>query len=270
MKKRIPMYMINSFTTDLFKGNPAAICLLEETLDEKTMQSIATELGVSETAFLSKIDVNSFEIRYYSPKMEIPLCGHATLAAASVLFETNDTLNEVIFHTIERFELKVRTQEGSIIMDLPKYTTTLTNAPRPLLDALGLKSVLQARYNKETNILLLEVDSAEVLKSLDPDKTELINAYNEVNGVLITSKSSEENFDFVSRYFWPWSGTLEDPVTGATHTFLAPYWGEKLNKTKLRSFQCSKRTGFMTVEIKRNGVRISGQTALFFEGHITI
>lgn len=270
MTMRLPFYMINAFTTEPFKGNPAAICLTDKALDEATMQSIATELDVSETAFLLKTNNDSYDIRYFSPKMEIPLCGHATLAAASVLFKLNEEQKEIQFRTIEKLILHILRTETGISMELPKYATTLTNAPRPLLDALSIKNIVQARFNKETKILMLEIEDENILKSLQPDKNSLLKSHQGIHGVLITAKSSTKDFDFSSRYFWPWSGTLEDHVTGATHTFLAPYWGEKLNKTRLRSFQCSKRTGYMDIEIQRSTVQITGQTVLFFEGEIMI
>ena len=242
-------YIVDSFTDEPFKGNPAGVCLLMDELSDSEMLSIAKELGLSETAFIGQLnESNEYPIRFFSPVMEIPLCGHATLASSKVLFERTGQ-KSLEFVNIQDLELPIERQGEFITMQFPIYDTSSKDVPVKMLMALGIDEVKNSVYNDETNILLLEIESAEELKNLTPDFDQLKKSHNEINGVLVTAISAKAEFDFESRYFWPWSGTNEDPVTGGTHTFLAKYWGEKLNKTKMKSFQCSKRTGFMEVEL---------------------
>lgn len=264
-------YIVDSFTNEVFKGNPAGVSLITEAISEKTMQSIAKELNLSETAFVKPLSNNDFSIRYFSPKMEIPLCGHATLAASKVLFEIDSKLESINFRTIEGIDLKVDKVNSQISMQFPIYDTKPCVVPDKLLDALGISQFVNSVFNEETKIILLEIGNIDILKNLDPDFNKLISSHDSINGVLITCLSNQENYDFESRYFWPWSGTNEDPVTGGTHTFLAKYWKERLNKTKMNSFQCSERTGFMEVEIlPNNTLLIKSQAQIILKGEIII
>jgi PhzF family phenazine biosynthesis protein len=271
MRNVIEAYIVDSFTDEPFKGNPAGLCLLEEDLEAGKMLSIAKELGLSETAFVRKVNKqNHYSIRFFSPKMEIPLCGHATLAAAKILFEKY-SLNEIHFINIQGLNLMIEKEGEFIKMKFPVYDTIPQTAPDALCEALGLKTILNSVYNKETNILLLEIDDCQKLNSLKPDFEALFHTHSSINGVLVTARSNKADYDFESRYFWPWSGTNEDPVTGGTHTFLAKYWGERLGKTKMRSFQCSERTGFMEVELIGNGkLIIKGLAQIILEGKLKV
>lgn len=263
-------FIVDSFTDTPFKGNPAGVCLLDSPLSEERMLSIAQELNLSETAFLFPLKASAtYAIRYFSPKMEIPLCGHATLAAAKVIF-TMRHLSEVHFVNIQNLDLSVKESNGRLVMEFPVYETTPADAPPALLAALGIKAIRNAAYNKETRILLLEIDTAQELAGLEPDFAALQRSHNSINGVLVTAASGTEGYDFHSRYFWPWSGTNEDPVTGGTHTFLTGYWANRLGKTLLKSFQSSKRTGFMEVELVDDKLLIRGQAVIVFEGRLTI
>ncbi|MFZ1806937.1 MAG: PhzF family phenazine biosynthesis protein [Cyclobacteriaceae bacterium] len=272
MKIDNSLYLVDSFTSEPFKGNPAGVCLMEEMREASEMLSIAAELGFSETAFVLKADAKGiYRIRYFSPKMEIPLCGHATLAAAKVLFSESQSLDKVQFQTIKNTLLVVEKDGEKIVMRFPLYQTQPTEAPATLLRALGITNALNCEYNSETNMLLVEIESSEVLRALAPDYSTLIESHSGIDGVLVTAKSSQEEFDFESRYFWPWSGTLEDPVTGATHTFLAPYWSKKLGKTTMKSFQCSKRTGSMTVSVvDGKELLIKGEAQIIFQGKLLV
>lgn len=246
----IETYIVDSFTDKPFKGNPAGVCVLENTLAEDKMLLIAKELGLSETAFIHKMDeANKYAIRYFSPIMEIPLCGHATLAASKVLFDKYAEFDELLFVTIQNLDLSIKRSDESILMEFPIYDVTPKEVPYELLEALGLNTVVNSTYNAETNILLLEIDDSDILSGLTPDFEKLKRSHNTINGVLVTAASKRKDYDFESRYFWPWSGTNEDPVTGATHAFLANYWSKKLNKTTLNAFQCSERSGFMEIEL---------------------
>lgn len=269
---KILTYIVDSFTNEPFKGNPAGVCLLKSALEDKQMLLIANELGLSETAFVQEIaGGHKYSIRYFSPKMEIPLCGHATLAASKVLFERQSERNALHFVNIQNIDLMVDKQDGAITMEFPVYDTIPADAPFELLNALGIGSISNSAYNEETRILLIEIGSAEKLRRLQPDFEALLRSHDSINGVLVTAPSSRSDFDFESRYFWPWSGTNEDPVTGGTHTFLAKYWGMKLNKTRMSSYQCSERTGTMKVElINKDRLTITSMARIILEGSLRI
>jgi PhzF family phenazine biosynthesis protein len=269
---KIETYIVDSFTDEAFKGNPAGVCLLHSPLDKIQMQSIAFELGLSETAFIQhNLNDNTYSIRYFSPKVEIPLCGHATLASSKVLFKKYEHLESIIFITNDGVKLNIKREEESIIMLFPAYDVVNMAAPIQTLESLGIKEILNSVYNKETNILMLEIKDSDTLKQLNPNYEALVKSNNRINGVLVTAISKQKGYDFESRYFWPWSGTNEDPVTGATHTFLTKYWSKKLDKTKMKSYQCSERTGFMEVElIDENNITIKSQAKIVLEGFLTI
>ncbi|MEI6821583.1 MAG: PhzF family phenazine biosynthesis protein [Bacteroidota bacterium] len=262
----IKTYIVDSFTTEKFKGNPAGVCILENDISENSMLSIAQELGLSETAFIKKLNgESSFSIRYFSPKMEIPLCGHATLAAGKVLFKDSDS-NEISFTNIENLNLIVKRHNEEITMEFPVYETIATKVPLIMLMALGLKKVINTVFSEKNKIILLEIDDSSILEGLRPDFNALINSYKNINGVLVTAPSNKKEYDFEYRYFWPWAGTNEDPVTGGVQTFLTKYWSKKINKTKMKAFQSSSRTGYMTVELQNDKVLISSQAVITFEG----
>ncbi len=263
-------FIVDSFTDTPFKGNPAGVCIVESQLSDASMLHIAQELNCSETAFLHPRETSgTFSIRYFSPKMEIPLCGHATLASAKVLFAIHD-LTEVHFINIQRLDLAAKASEGQIVMEFPLYETQPAAAPPALLAALGINAVKNVVYNTETSILLLEIADPQELADLAPDFAALERSHDSINGVLVTAASGTDGYDFHSRYFWPWSGTNEDPVTGGTHTFLAKYWSQRLGKTKMKSFQSSKRTGFMEVELRAGKLLITSQAVIVLVGQLTI
>lgn len=263
-------FIVDSFTDTPFKGNPAGVCIVDSQLSDEKMLHIAQELNLSETAFIRPLESRgAFSIRYFSPKMEIPLCGHATLASAKVIFTTHG-LDQAHFINIQNLDLSAKESEGLIVMEFPIYNTQPSNAPPALLAALGVSAVRNAVYNEETRILLLEIADPQELAGLDPDFVALYRSHNSINGVLVTAASGTDGYDFHSRYFWPWSGTNEDPVTGGTHTFLAPYWSARLGKAKMKSFQSSRRTGFMEVELIDGTLRIYGKAVIILEGRLTI
>lgn len=270
MGKNIETYIVDSFTDEPFKGNPAGVCLLEQELTIEKMAAIANELGLSETAFVLK-KADQYTIRYFSPKMEIPLCGHATLAASKVLFEKYPDMDNIHFTTVRSIDLLTKKDGDSIIMEFPIYDTMPAIVPHALLDALGIMEFTNGEYNLETQILLVEIPNSITLENLKPDFEALYKSHDSISGVLVTAPSSRENFDFESRYFWPWSGTNEDPVTGGTHTFLAKYWGQKLGKTTMNSFQCSPRTGFMEVTlINDKKFTIKSVAQIIFKGELFV
>lgn len=269
---KIETYIVDSFTDKPFKGNPAGVCILQKKLSNEHMQIIAKELGLSETAFITQISrQNIYSIRFFSPLMEIPLCGHATLASSKVLFEKNPKMVSIHFKNIQNLDLMISKSDDKIEMEFPVYDTVPQDVPQQLLDALGIEEIINSAFNKETNILIIEIESNELLNKLSPDFEKLKRSHKSINGVLVTSISKKSDFDFESRYFWPWSGTNEDPVTGGTHTFLAKYWSTRLNKKKMNSFQCSERTGFMEVElINDNKLKIKSEAQIVLKGELRI
>lgn len=262
------IYFVDSFTNQKFKGNPAAICLSENNLDDSMMQNIATEIGFSETAFVKQIADNQYNIRFFTPKMEIPLCGHATLAASKIIFDSKN-LQDITFINCGNVELKIGKANDKIVMQFPVYETIEIALPQSVFDSIGIAKAVNVRYNKEMKIILIEMDNSETLVNLKPDFIALVNSYQGINGVLVTAQSKIPEFDFHYRYFWPWAGTNEDPVTGAVQTFLTKYWATKLNKQRLSAFQSSLRTGMMTTELLEDKVLIYGDAVTVFEGEFT-
>jgi PhzF family phenazine biosynthesis protein len=231
---------------------------------------IAAEFGFSESAFvINSGDNHVFNIRYFSPKKEIPLCGHATLAASKIIFELypNSTIR---FVTGENLELEIKKEQDFIVMSFPVYDTEPLATPAKILEALGIESVMNTAYSPKNKIVLLEMEDAQQLAALQPDFAALVNAYENINGVLVTARAVDDQYDYHYRYFWPWAGTNEDPVTGGVQTFLAKYWSKRLLKKHMTAFQSSSRTGFMKVELQEDKVLIYGKAVKFLEGTLSI
>lgn len=258
-------YFVDSFTSERFKGNPAAVCFPERKLEPDAMQKIATEIGFSETAFVESLNDGAYSIRFFTPKIEIPLCGHATLASSKIIFDTT-TLEEIRFTNCENVELHIRKSNEKIVMSFPVYDTEEIVSPKPMLDALGIDKIVNSRFSPKNKIILIEINNSDVLAQLKPDFHALIQSYSGINGVLVTAQSNSTDFDFHYRYFWPWAGTNEDPVTGGVQTFLTKYWANKLGKNKLKAFQSSQRTGMMDTELLPDKVLIYGEAVTVFEG----
>jgi len=259
-------YIVDSFTNEPFKGNPAGVCFPTSDINEEKMLNIAKELGLSETAFVWESDqTNSFKIRYFSPKKEIPLCGHATLASAKVLFKINGG-KQIHFITGENLDLLIARENDEIVMEFPVYQTVSIEKPDTILNALGLAAITNSVYSEKNKIIMLEIDDAAILSSLKPDFKALVDSYSGINGVLVTAAANNPGFDYHYRYFWPWAGTDEDPVTGGVQTFLANYWCKKLEKTKMKAYQSSNRTGIMEVELKGDKVLLKSKAVIIFEG----
>jgi PhzF family phenazine biosynthesis protein len=262
-------YIVDSFTKEPFKGNPAGVCFPEQEISKEKMLQVALEFGLSETAFVHATNkTGTYNIRYFSPKKEIPLCGHATLAAARIIFR--DTAeNNIHFITVTKLDLLITRSDDAITMVFPVYDTTAAIAPPAMLLALGIEHCINARYSANNKIILLEISDAQALKGLEPDFNALVKSYNDINGVLVTAPSGTADYDFHYRYFWPWAGTNEDPVTGGVQTFLAKYWGEKLNKKIMKAFQSSARTGCMEISLQNETVLVTGDAVIILEGNLT-
>ena len=262
-------FVVDSFTDVRFKGNPAGVCFPQEALSDELMLSIANELQYSETAFVQLSEApNIFSIRFFSPKMEIPLCGHATLASASTVFDLYN-LKYATFVNVEGVALEVEQWGEWIRMVFPEYPLFEAEIPRPMMEALGIEQIESSFYNSETNILVIEISDATQLKSLQPDYVQLVASHSTVGGVLVMAEG-DENYDYYYRHFWPWNGTNEDPVTGAVQSFLGPYWSRKLGKTQLKAFQPSARSGFMNVHLHDDKVFISGKAVRVLEGQFLL
>ena len=261
---------VDSFTDAVFSGNPAAVCFYEEELKQETRQNIAREIGFSETAFVGPADAKGhYPISYFSPVKEIPLCGHATLAAATIIFE-GSPLTDLSFRTAHGIALAIRREGKQVVMQFPVYELEAFSAPVEILNALGLDAIVHSAYSPVNKIVLLEMQGHERLAALRPNFKALMASYSGINGVLVTAASADTGFDYFYRYFWPWAGTNEDPVTGGVQTFLAKYWVQKLGKKKLNAFQCSVRGGSMQTVLANDHVLIYGQAVVWLRGEINM
>jgi PhzF family phenazine biosynthesis protein len=261
-------YIVDSFTREAFKGNPAGVCFPEQPISEEKMLNVAREFGLSETAFIQPAgEANTYHIRYFSPKKEIPLCGHATLASAKIVFK-NTGADKIHFITGEKTDLFITREDNEIIMEFPVYDTVDIAVPAAVLQALGLTETANTAYSEKSKIILLEINNADLLAKLRPDFKALVSSYQGINGVLVTAPSNNSDYDYHYRYFWPWAGTDEDPVTGGIQTFLAKYWSKKLGKTSMKAFQSSSRTGYMNIELKGNKVLLKSQAVIILEGNL--
>lgn len=265
----IPCYFVDSFTDCAFKGNPAAVCLPDHNLSDIYMQQIANEIGFSETAFIYKLEDRKYRIRYFTPKMEIPLCGHATLAAAKILFSQSD-LQSLTFINIEDIHIPVSQYGNEIGFQFPIYPIQEFEVADKTLMALGLSSIVNSFYVEKHKIVGIEIESDITLASLSPNFTALTESIQHINGILVTAKSGDPNYDFQYRYFWPWAGTNEDPVTGGVHTFLTPYWAKKLNQQNLKAYQSSARGGNLRTQLHPDHVQLFGEAVIMLEGQFKL
>lgn len=256
----IPLYQVDSFTAEPFAGNPAGVCILEGPAEEGWMQNVGAEMNLSETAFLYP-EEDGFNLRWFTPTVEVELCGHATLASAHVLW-TEDYLPEAAearFHTKSGL-LKAARRGKWIELDFPALNVEAAQAPPELNAALGGEPALTARTRFD---YLLEFASAEEVRALTPDFGRLRAL--DLRGIIATARAAGGEFDVVSRFFAPGVGIDEDPVTGSAHCALGPYWGEKLGKEELVCFQASRRGGIVRVRLAGDRVRLGGQAVTVFE-----
>ncbi len=277
--KTIPIFQVDAFTGEPFAGNPAAVCLLQQPYDDVFLQTVAAEMNLSETAFLLREgerlweETTAFSLRWFTPRVEVPLCGHATLASAAVLFdEVGVTAGAVTFRTLSGELIARRTPEG-ILLDFPADPPVPVAEPADALAALGLTAsdVIAAARGERTQKLLLHMRDAGTLRELAPDFPALLAAEGMRNyrGLIVTAEG--EAHDFVSRYFAPWVGIDEDPVTGSAHTVLTPYWAEQLNKRELAAYQASSRGGELVVRLREAGrVELVGQAVVVLRGDLFI
>lgn len=246
---------VDAFTSQPFGGNPAAVCLLPEPADAVWMQQVAREMNLSETAFLVRRDDGSFDLRWFTPTVEIDLCGHGTLASAHVLWE-EDHLKPTaaaVFHTLSG-TLTAVPRSGWIEMDFPAEPDEPTTEPAGLADALGAEPAYVGRNRLD---YIVEIGSESALRSLSPDFGRLRQLG--VRGVVVTALAKTEGFDFVSRYFAPGAGIDEDPVTGSAHCCLAPHWQRRLGQDSFVAWQASERGGEVRCTVRGYRVQLCGQ-----------
>ncbi len=255
---------VDAFTDQPFKGNPAAVCILSRHRDETWMQNVAREMNLSETAFLEKRD-DSFNLRWFTPSVEVELCGHATLASAHALWEIGhiNLKDQARFFTKSGL-LTAELKDGWIEMDFPGEPETAVSPPADLSKALGVSF----RYaGKNRFDYLVEIDSEKILRRINPDFTLLATI--PTRGVIVTSASSSEEYDFVSRFFAPQVGVNEDPVTGSAHCCLGPYWGARLGRKKMVGYQASARGGIIRVSLAKDRVYLGGRAVTILRGELS-
>jgi len=257
------LYQVDAFTEIMFKGNPAGVCILDDDRieDDFFLQNVAMEMNLSETAFLKKKN-NGYRLRWFTPETEVNFCGHATLSAAHILFEKGfeSTGSVIVFNTLAG-RLLARKKDSCIELDFPLIKTGRVEDNETANRALGIMPLYTGSDGKR---YLIEIDSAETLKNITPDYMLLKSAGR--TAFTVTCRSDNSEYDFYSRFFAPAIGINEDPVTGSAHSYLAPYWGEKLNKSILKGLQLSKRTGTIECELTGNDrVLLRGNAITVFE-----
>jgi predicted PhzF superfamily epimerase YddE/YHI9 len=261
--------LVDAFTDVPFAGNPAAVCLLEEDAPASWRQSVARELGFSETAFLRPLGPDAIEIRWFTPALEVDLCGHATLASAHFLREEGlAPAGRPIRFQSKSGPLFARGSSGRIELDFPEEPAVEAAPPEGLLAALGVEAGWFGR--NRLDYLALAGSEADV-RGLRPDFARLSAACAGGRGVIVTARSEDSRFDFVSRFFAPSAGIDEDPVTGSAHCCLGPFWAARLGKSDLRGFQASSRGGAVSVRTGEEGrVYLGGSAVTIFRGELAV
>jgi predicted PhzF superfamily epimerase YddE/YHI9 len=260
---RLPITIVDAFTDSPFSGNPAAVCVLEEERDRAWMQHVAGEMNLSETAFVMRRG-DAWALRWFTPSVEVDLCGHATLATAHVLWGADHAPPDLAltFRT-KSGELHAKREANRIWLDFPALPTAWADAPPMLLDGLGVRPRAVGRYTFDW---LVELDTEAAVRDLAPDLGLLARVPG--RGVVVTAAAATPGFDFVSRFFAPQSGVPEDPVTGSAHCALAPYWGERLGKTRMLAYQASARGGVVDVEVAGERVMLGGKAVTVMTGEL--
>jgi len=261
----IPLYQVDAFTSEAFHGNPAGVVILLEEKPDHWMQSVAKEMNLSETAFLVEVQAG-FSLRWFTPKVEVDLCGHATLASAHILYEKGylSSTTSATFQTLNG-KLSASISDGWVSLNFPRFSIKQIPLSGQIINVLGFtpKSV----YKTDVNILVEMNDPREV-KNFAPNFPALAEL--PFQGLIITARDDEKKYDFVSRYFAPRAGIDEDPVTGSSHCSLAPFWEPKINKREFSAYQASERGGILRVKLENDRVILKGQAVTIFSGNLEI
>ncbi len=266
----IPVFQVDAFASEPFKGNPAAVCLLDEPRSAEWMQNVAMEMNLSETAFiLPRADgAGLFDLRWFTPTVEVPLCGHATLASAHTLWESGRmSQGKVVrFSTLSGW-LIAKKGDDKIELDFPAIFSEPDELPGSLAEALGLASskvICNRVRDRGDRNFLLELESEEAVRNLEPNFELLRRTID--SGVIVTAQGAK--YDFVSRYFASYVGIDEDPVTGSAHCMLTPYWSAKLGKTEMFAYQASARGGEVNVRLSGERVLLGGRAVTVWRGNL--
>lgn len=262
---RIPCWQVDAFTDRPFAGNPAAVVWLEADADPAWMQNVAAEMNLAETAFIRRrADGDGYDLRWFTPKVEVDLCGHATLGSAHALWTTGTVTDERLrFHT--RSGVLTCSRNGGLIeLDFPATPPTETPVDPAVMSALGASSAVY--FGRSRFDVFVQLPSAAELRSLHPDLRKLAVA--DARGVIVTAVSDDPRFDFISRFFAPRCGVDEDPVTGSAHCALTPYWAAKLGKKEMTAFQASERGGVLHLRLAGDRVILGGHAVTVWEGHL--
>lgn len=256
------IYQVDAFTDKPFCGNPAAVCVLSRPADEGWMQQLAQEMNLSETAFFHPFK-DGYKLRWFTPTREVDLCGHATLASAHILWEANyiSPNESARFHTRSGLLTARKNREQWIELDFPALMPEPAELPESVLSALGVTPLYTGKNGMD---YLVEIGSEAELMRVRPDFRKLAEA--PVRGVIVTSRSDSNAYDFVSRFFAPAAGVDEDPVTGSAHCALTPYWAAKLGKNQLNAFQASYRGGVLKVRTSGERVILAGKAITVLKG----
>jgi PhzF family phenazine biosynthesis protein len=259
------IHQVDSFTSKPFSGNPAGVVIADRELPSEWMQLVAAEMNLAETAFAVRESDASFHLRWFTPTVEVDLCGHATLAAAHVIWEQGVVTGgtPLSFRTLSG-ELRASGRAGSVELDFPMEAPAPAMAPDGMLAALTIAKPLYVGRNRMD--YLVELESEAAVRNLQPDLFALANF--DTRGVIVTARSASAEVDFVSRFFAPAFGVPEDSVTGSAHCALAPYWGDKLNKQEMRGAQVSKRGGIVGVRLEGTRVILIGDAVTVIRGEI--
>lgn len=275
-KEPVLIYQVDAFTKVPFKGNPAAVCILQKEREDSVLQSIASEMNLSETAFPHSLEkkplkeTRIFSLRWFTPTTEVPLCGHATLATAAVLFYDMGIMAEELMFKTQSGELSAKKDAKGICLNFPSNEPIEIDAPKELINAVGVADFKNVAYSERTKSLLIHLFSEKEVKDLRPnyERMRTAKAKEEITGIIVTAQGKPP-YDFVSRFFAPWLGINEDPVTGAAHTVLTPYWAKILKKKEMLAFQASKRGGELTVRLRSNErVDLVGNAVIVLKGEL--
>ena len=261
----VKLVQVDAFSRELFQGNPAAVCLLSHSVDDTWMRSVAGEMNLSETAFLRRRSPGVYALRWFTPAVEVDLCGHATLASAHVLWEERTEPDDAVLRFETRSgDLRAARDRDWIELDFPAEPAEPADPPRGLIEGLGVEARHVGRNRFD---YLVEVDSEAELRAAAPDMAALRRIGG--RGVIVTSRAAGGEFDFVSRFFAPATGIDEDPVTGSAHCCLGPYWRSRLGRNPLTGYQASARGGVVRVRVAGERVQLGGQAVTVFRTTLT-
>jgi PhzF family phenazine biosynthesis protein len=268
---QIPFYQVDAFTDRPFSGNPAAVCILPGPLPAETMQAVAAEMNLSETAFVQQPGLEGIRpLRWFTPKVEVPLCGHATLATAHALLREEGAKAPVRFDTLSGILSVGGEEHGWLRMDFPADPPAPAPPPEGLLEVLGCPPSTPTLLGVKGWIVRLPTE--ESVRALDPDFTRLgaVEVGDTALGVIVTAPGDDEGVDFVSRFFGPWVGVNEDPVTGMAHTLLTPYWAAETGREVMKARQISSRGGQLRVSVDADRVQVSGRAVTVVRGRLLL